>query len=202
MSAPSFLKPASHAVSEDKLDVIRETARHAAQSELIVKDLEHRTIEAKQQLYELYNKTLPDLMDAVGLNKISVEAKGNLPAFDLAVGPYYKASIPEAWDDEQKTAAFKYLEQQKAGDLIKHVIVIEFDTEEHVVAKKLLAELRKKTYMLGKQKRKYNVSISKTVHWATLTSWLRYQVEHVKKVPNLPILNATVGRVAKLKENK
>ncbi len=193
MTAPSFLKPSTRPANDDRLIAIRNKAREAAQTELQVKNLEESLSEAKRTLQEYYTKTLPDMMDEAQISSLSLDAKGNMPAFDITVGPYYKASIPEAWGDEQKEAAFKYLEQHKAGDLIKHIIIIEFDIDDHVKAKKLATELRK---------RKFDVSVKKTVHWGTLTSWLKYQVEKVKRVPDLSVINATVGRVAKLKEIK
>src|SRR5262245_50851463 len=82
MTAPSFLKPSTRPLSEDKLALIRDKAREAAATEMTIAELEANLSKEKIALYELYNKTLPDMMDEVGIAKLSLDKNGNQPAFD------------------------------------------------------------------------------------------------------------------------
>lgn len=179
--------------SEDRLEKVRVILRQARDTERRIVDLEAALKEAKGQVLELKQKTLPDLFDEAGIDNLGLPAEGNLPAYDCKLGPYYHANIGAEWEEERRQAAFKYLEDQGSGDLIKSAYIVLVPRGKRAFAKKVEAALTK----LGAE-----FTSKLDVPWNTLTAWVKEQVEKKNNTPDLAVLGATVGRVVSLKERK
>lgn len=180
-------------VGGDKLDQLRNAARTMRDLDMEIDSLEELIVDKKAQLNEMKFKQLPDLFDEAGVRAVTIEAEGNMPAYEAKASPYYHANIKNDWPDEQKIAAFNWLENEGHGDLIKTVLKIELGRGDREKAK-LVEDA------LVSMKIDYDRDL--TVPWNTLTSFVREQVEEQHTTPPLELLGATVGRVVKLKAAK
>ncbi len=179
--------------AEDKLDRVRAVVRRQRDLELEASDLEARLTATKEKLKEMKFVTLPSMMDEAQLYGITLQAEGNLPGYEAKVKPYYKANIAADWDEDRRNAGFDYLVENHAEDLIRVVVSVAFGKKEFQAAREL-------------EQRLSNMGLSPEskmmVPWATLTSWLKEQVEVHGNVPPLELLGATVARVVELKPIK
>jgi hypothetical protein len=137
----------------------------------------------------MYFKRLPDLMGELGINVVSLEADGNVPAVEAKAAPFYAANIAVGWPEEKRRAAFDWLDGNGHGDLIKTEVTVSFRREDRDEAVKFLKVA--KDY--GRPE------IKEAVHHGTLTAWLREQVEDQHYIPPLDVLGGTVARSVKLK---
>lgn len=187
------VKRDAQAPDEGSLEKVRTILRTARDLDREITDLEARTKEAKEQVLTLKSKTLPDLYDEVGIDKLGLPAEGNLPAYDCNMTPYYKAAILADWEEEKRAEAFKYLDDHNAGDLIKSTFTV-----------LLPRGNRKKAIAVEKALTKLQVEFETnlSVPWNTLTAWLKELIEKHNTTPPLDVLGATVGRVVNLKERK
>lgn len=178
--------------SEDKLERVRDRVRRLRDLEFENDDLAAKVKKNNEQINELKNKTLVDMLDEVGLGGMKVNAEGNMPPYEIQLGDYYKANIPE----DNQAGAYRWLTEQGHDDLIKTTFSIEFglgEADDVKVFEKLLV--------------KNEVAYSKKqgVPWNTLTAFVKEQYE-VKKKPLTKkvqaLLGATVGRVVKVVKEK
>lgn len=184
----AYMKPLS---SEGQLIELRRYGAVLLELERTIKKTEERLDELKQQKFELEQRTLPDLMDAAKVDRIGLSGAG----VDVVVKPYYKASIPEEHAEE---AAY-WLDQNGHGDLMKTILSVEFTTgeNEHVANVETLI----RSYFRGRNDIQREPIKKQTVHWKTLTSFVKEQLTRGEVIP-LDILGATVGRVAKITTRK
>jgi hypothetical protein len=189
--APSFVRSRRESVPEDKLEAIREKARQAALLEREAADLEERIKRAKENLRKIVEDDLQTMMGVAGIDRLGVEKKGNLPAFDLKVGPFYAANIAAAWDEDRRRKGFLALEEVDAGDLIKTEVTIRLPREAREDAKDLIATLEN-LYP------EYAPEVRESVHHGTLGAWLKAQAENNRPLPPLEAIGARIGRVAKI----
>lgn len=182
------------APSADTLARIRQLARQAQALEQEAKDLEERQKAKANELKNMLHKTLPEAMDDAGITELTLEAEGNNPAFSIKCGPFYRAHIAAEWPQVQREQAFKWLDDNGHGDLIKTVIAVEFSRDDRSQALTLKSQLESQGYV---------PVIEQSVHWATLTSWLKEQVENnPTQLPPLDVIGGTIGRVAKPKKER
>ncbi len=156
-----------------------------------IKNIEERLQEAKDSVRILQRDTIPDLMSEAGINKLTIEAEGNVPAFDIAVRPFARASIAASWPNEKREAAFDWLDTHGAGDLIKTEIAIYLPKEQRGAALDLIGTLRDAGY---------EPTINEMVHHGTLGKWLKEMIRSGNVVP-LDIIGGEVGMEATIKES-
>ena len=180
-------------VNEDKLEALRQVVRRHRDLTKRIEDLELELNVLKKQKWELETKTMPDLFMDAGVDKVGIAAEGNYPAYDAALSPYYHANISKDMTEEQRQAAFKWLEDEGHGDLIKTQLKVDLGLGDRKSAKKVEAFL---------QKAGIDYSSELGVPWNTLTSWLKEQIEKQEKIPPLSLIGATVGNIVKLRERK
>jgi hypothetical protein len=193
MNKPAFMlaeRPPEPA-TEDQLAAIRKKAREARDAKLEKEAAELRVKELNQKIQMLEQTELPDMMEAAHLFSLGLEAEGNLPAYNLEIGPYYYANIKN--EDANADKAYEYLIKNGHGAMIKRTYEISFGRGED---KKAAAFEKLMT------SKKYAFTVKVGVPWNTLTAWLKEQVEKFKNVPPLDLMNGKVGRVAKLKPVK
>ena len=156
-------------------------------------ELEQRLKATNIELFKMYHGALPDLFDEVGVSEIKLPPSGNFPAISAEIKPFYHANIAADWPPEQRDAAFKYLTTHGSQDLIKTELTIIFNREDRAQAVNLYNQLAK---------RGLTVNIRAAVPWATLTAWLKEQIEKHSFMPDLVKIGGQVGRVVKLKQPK
>jgi hypothetical protein len=178
--------------TEDKLDAIRAKLRELREIEFGIAELEERRSRLSARKLELTNKEIVDVMDGAGVPSLTIEAEGNLPRFEVEVGPYYHANIAVDWEPQRRSRAFAWIARYHPG-MLRNTFTIDFGKNTRKVQKELEAWLTK---------RKIKFSNEFGVPWNTLTAFVREQIEEYEKTPPLELLGATVGRVAKIKKQK
>lgn len=184
------MKSAPPSQAPDKLDKVRDAVRRQRDLEHEAEDLEQRMEAVAKELKELQHQTLPDLMDEAQVAGIVLNAEGNLPAYRAELKPYYRANIAADWEPDRRTDAFDYLVEQGAEALIRVTVTVHFGKDQHTEAQGLAK------FLTGMG---HAPEIAMAVPWATLTAWVRDQVENHKKLPALDTIGGMVGRVVKLK---
>lgn len=184
---------AERAPSADKLDQLRDTIREQRDTLLEIEDLEAALKGKKLKLNALEREVLPTLFADAGVDKVGLEAEGNLPAYDATAKPYYKASIAADWPLERQAAGFNWLIDNGHSDVVKTIITIEFGRGERERAEKLKGHLEN-----------WGISFNEKlgVQWNTLTKLVKELIEKRGLMPPLDLLGADVGRVVKLTERK
>lgn len=180
-------------VPEDKLEAVRNQLRKSRDTELTIANLEARLKDLQAEQNKRVFEDLPAMFQEIGIDRLGIEADGNLPAYDAALTPYYKASIPADWPQEKQDAAFNWLEKEGFGDLVKNTFVVQLGRGDEKRAVRLRGLLEKAGFEFENKR---------AVPWNTLTSFVKEQVEVKQKTPNLEVIGATVGKIVKLKPRK
>lgn len=175
--------------SSDRLVALRVACESLRDAEAEVTDLEERLKQAKARRLKISVDIIPDKMDEAGVVAVELAARGNHAAVRVEVKPFVAANIAVAWSDEKRREAFDWLDANKSGDLIKTVVEVAFHREDRERALQIATKLRE--LRLGE------VTVSESVHSATLGSWLRERVKKKLATP-LDIIGGVVGRVAKV----
>lgn len=150
-----------------------------------------RLEDLKRQRQELSMRTIPDLMDLAGIDKIGLAGTGT----EMIVKPYYHANIPE----ENATEASTWLDEHGHGDLMRTVVSVDFGPGEHEHATNVVTLIN--SYFRGRNDIQREPVIKNAVHWKTLTSFVKEQLEAGELLP-LEVLGAKVGRQAKIAKRK
>jgi hypothetical protein len=179
--------------TQDKLEALRNAVRRQRDLQLEIRELQQLLSDKNKALSDMEMRELPDLFYAAGVDSVGITAEGNLPAYDATMRPFYHANIKADWPDEQKSDAFKWLDKEGHGDLIKTMIKVELGRGERKQAIKLEKAL---------QEMGIDYSSELGVPWNTLTAFVKEQIEKHQTVPPLDLLGASVGTVVKLKERK
>ena len=178
------------APSEDKLERARAAVARLRDRTVEAGELSQRLAEVNQDITHIREKTIVDLFDEVGIDALGIPAFGNLPAYEVEIGEWVRATIPK----KHEAVAFAHLQKTGHADLIKTTFTVSFglgDSKKTAAFEKLLAKNR------VQYERKQGVP------WNTLTAW--YKAERAKKP--LParakeILGVTEGRIANLINSK
>ena|SRR5579872_4155086 len=184
----AYMKPLS---SDGQLIELRQHGQVLLELDRTIQRTEERLAELKRQKLELEQRTLPDMMDAAGVDRVGLADS----AMDMVVKPYYKAVLPE----ERSEEAGDWLDQNGHGDLMRTVLSVEFGPGEHEHATNVETLIR--SYFRGRNDIQREPVKKRTVHWKTLTSFVKEQLTRGEVLP-LDILGATVGRVAKITPRK
>jgi hypothetical protein len=190
---PAYLKN-KQLSSPGTLEAIRDRVAEARDIQFRIADHQQQIKELQERYTELTRVILPDMFSEARVPRLTLDASGNLPRMEAQRTPYYRANIASDWSPERKQEAFRYLESKKAGDLIKMKIVAECARESRAEQKKLL------TYLAGLKRVNYSADTS--VAWASLTAWLKAEVESGAGMPKLDLIGGDVGQIVKLKEVK
>lgn len=155
--------------------------------------LEAELTEANKAINALQFTKLPELMREAKTDKFGMP---NWPggAADLVEEPFYKAVLPsEEKQADKRNKAITWLVDNNPDILVTELTVtlgkgeLEYLDE---VMEAINAGLKK-------AKLKKNVMAKQTVHWMTLTKYVKEATEKGKTLP-LEILGATIGRIAKV----
>lgn len=181
--------------SQDRLERCRAVVRQVRDMELRAQDLAEQLRALGRELNEARHKTLPELMNEAGVDRVGVPAQGNQPAFDAVLSPYYKANIAADWPEERRLQGFNALIEAGHSDVIRSEFVVAFGPGEEESA----AALRSLLDTAGVS---YGVRLA--VPWTTLTALVREMHESDRPFTEaqLMAIGATVGQVVKIKERK
>lgn len=184
-------KERDRAPSEDSLKTLRAHAMDYRNLVDAKATAEEQLKEISTAIQDLEFKTIPGMMDELGLPRIDLKAEGNLPAIKIEAKPYYRANIAADWPEDKRKAAFDWLTEDGSGDLIKTSVAFQFAREDRAKAIKFAKALEAKGYL---------PTVKESVAWGTLTAWLKESIEKHSITPPLDTFGATVGRRATIKE--
>jgi hypothetical protein len=175
---------------DEQIGQARAMAEDLYQTDLYIHNLEKELQEAKDKRKEIVQRTFPQFLDNIGLDKVGLAEYG----VDMVVEAYYHANIPE----EKQVQAFQWLEDNGHDSLIKLTLTISLNRGDYDFGKKL--QERVETF-LSANKVKATVQSKLGVPWNTLTAFVREQTEAGVALP-LDLLGATIGRIVKIKQRK
>lgn len=198
-SAPAFLNDVQRAApSADRLTEIKNKVAELRDLTLEIQTLEERLEQTKGLKVALETTTLPDLMQAAGMNSFGLEAEGNNPAYDAKIEPLIRANIAAGWDEPKRQAGFQVLKELNGESLIKTVVTFEFGGKERAEAKEFI---EKAFDLLG-----YEGKEQLAVNHNSMAAWLRAEVSadppRVPSPAQLLAIGGFVGRTVKIKKRK
>jgi len=161
---------------------ISATALDQQKAEVEVAVAEDVLATAKAALKAINEGSLPELMEAARQENLKT-----LDGLTVKLEEKIYASIPK----KASLVAFKWLEDNKHGDVIKRQLVIEFTKEQDALAKTIEKELKDRSEPLS-------VKQNKSVHASTLASLIRELLGEGVPVP-MDILGAYRRKVTKVK---
>ena len=166
------------APAQDRLDALREVVEEKLELDQKKEELERELTKVDARLLELKRERIPEVMDGIGPS-ITLNAEGNHPEVTVKVAPYYNCNIAAGWDDDRKAKAFEWLEKNGHGELIKTEVGVAFPREDRKEAVK---------FAKAAEKMGLNPVVRATVHFMTMTAWLREQVEDHNRIPPLEVV--------------
>lgn len=143
----------------------------------------------KAELHELTNTTLPDLLAAAGTSIFRIDS-GPYQGWKVESKPFVAGSLPK--EDDRRAVALQWIRDQKAGDIIKNKLAVEFERGEDNIAGEIKAKLEE----LG-----MDFELKEDVHAQTLLAFARERMKNGEDVP-LSTLGLYAGRQAKIEPPK
>ena len=166
-------------IKVDDLTNISQLSRKLTQMEDQIEHLESELKIRKDELRKLSEDTLPNALLEQGLSEIKLT-----DGTTLSVTNYYSAKIT----DETRDAAFKWLQENELGDIIKNTVSASFGREENDAAQELMAKLEEEGHDLVQKK---------WVEPMTLKATVKEQVEKGVALP-LETFNVYIGQKIKV----
>lgn len=185
--------------SPDKLRELRDKVREARDLELEIASLEEQVSLKRRRLQEIVGGgrepgQLVDLFEELGVSGMSLEADGNLPAYDAELKTFCSASIPK--EPERAAEALEYIEKVwRMPDLVKTSFVVDFGRGDRKRATELERILKKS---------KFDYTSRASVHPQTLAAEIRRRFESGKPLSpkELSTVGGFVGTHVKLSKRK
>jgi len=166
-------------VSEISLKTLTDKANKMVELEQLVEEKQASLKSTQKELKTLSEEDIPALLSEVGLSEITL-TNGK----KISTSAYYYGRITEHNQQE----AFKWLQDNGHGDIIKNVVSVSFGRDEDVNAEKLLSNL---------QDNGYTTNGKKWVEPMTLKAFIREQVESGNDLP-LETFNVYVGQKTRI----
>jgi hypothetical protein len=167
------------------LDAIRQKAAELRDHYLEKEYLENQLRALNEKIVHTERHELIDMFNEAQITSITVEAKGNYPAFVAERETVYGAKIP----DERRMEALQWFDQTGHGDLVKSVITIQFGMQEH---EKRLEVMK----LLDAHGIEYYTNES--VHHMTLKAFVKRELTKNRVIP-MDLLGAYVFDEVKIK---
>jgi hypothetical protein len=161
------------------IEDITKLANAMVDAEQDVKDAELRLERTKERLRKIREDTIPGVMQELGLSELRLATGEKLSI---------KQDVYSQLANENKGAAYNWLEENGFGGLIKVNVVVDFGKGELERAKKLQSLLAEKGL---------SVTIGESVHWQTMKAFLNEQIKKEADIP-LDLFGATPIFVAKI----
>ena len=144
--------------------------------------LEHQVKQKNNELLQM-NDSIVQLMESRGVKEIKL-TNGDAVSFK----PFFKGSITR----EKEAEAFKWLEDNNHGELIKNIVSIRFGKGDNEQASKLIEDLEQNG-LAPDQKRK--------VEPMTLNAFIGEQINSGKELP-IEVFSVFMGNKVKIKKGK
>ena len=184
---PSFIK--AEKPSQDKLDAVKAELREVRDLLIDKQNTEEHLSDLNKSINDKIRNSLPNIFQSTGITSLTLEPSGNHPAYTAKLDTEVKAAITREFTPEQRQDAMDWLVENGAEDLIKSVITITLDKKEYDKALAIVKEFRAKGL---------DVSLDTTVHWATLTSWLKERFEAQDLPPNIVTIGGTISPIVRI----
>jgi|TARA_R100001510_G_scaffold51967_1_gene52289 hypothetical protein len=178
----NYLAEQDDTVNIAEVEDISEVANTYLKVESEITHLENATKNKKKELQQI-NDRIVELMEKRGVKEIKL-LNGDAVSFK----EFYKGSITK----DNEAEAFKWLEDNGHGDLIKNIVSIRFGKGENESAEKLISSLEQDG-LYPDQKRK--------VEPMTLNAFIGDQITNGKQVP-MELLSVFTGNKVKIKKGK
>jgi hypothetical protein len=158
--------------TQEKMARLYERAEELARLELDIAKDEEALQRKKDDRTTLRQKTLPEMFDEIGTDRLGV------PGFaaDVVLTSRVHASIAADWDEEKRARGFAEIERLNSEAMIKVTVEVQFDKKEFELAARLVEHIRGLNWLGG-----HTVSVRKGVAWNTLTKWVGEMID--KRVP-------------------
>lgn len=169
----------------DKLAQLAELANQQLVLETAVLEAEKALDAKREQLRLLAEKTLPELMDELGMEEFATRT-----GLRIKVAEVVRASIPKARQNE----AVAWLDDNGFANLVKRKFTVLFGKEEESWARKFAADL-------AKRKKQLNVEEDSSVHNRTLAAFIKEQLEAGTNIP-MDLFGVFRQRVSRIEVRK
>ncbi len=146
---------------------IKATAEQQEQAEVTVEKAEDELRLAKKELTRIAEKIFPEL-----LNSLEMTEDITIDGIRVQLAEKLRGSIPVA----NKVEAFKWLNEEGHGHIIKRQIVIEFGKDEEKWAEKFMRDCRQR-------KKQLNMTVTRAVHHITLKAWCQEMLDDGEDIP-------------------
>lgn len=154
-----------HNQPEEELTKITKLAEKQLQCEKNIAQIEDKLVAAKQEWSDIAEKQLPEIMDRLGLTEFRTKS-----GIRVEVDEKVRCSLSK----ENKPKAHDWLEKNGYGGIIKSAVVVGFSRNEIKEANELISELKS---------RKRIAVLERKVEPATLTAFVKTQLEEGKNIP-------------------
>lgn len=170
----------SKELDASKLGTLARLCNEMTNKQDAIADAEEALKELKQQFRDFNEVAIPELMEQLGFEKITLT-----DGRQVAVSESIQCSIPAP----QRNNAYKWMDNNGHGDLIKTKIVENFDRGEKAQAEKVFDQLS----AMG-----LHPQLSESVHPQTLKAWLRTEMGEGRTPPD-DLFKIHVHKVTKVK---
>ena len=217
MATDAVAGAAGAAPSTEQSLSVREKAVELVTIDQRIEKGEQLLTELKARREVIARRELVDAMDAIGQDVLGLAEF----EVDIKTEDFVFASIPNpdsekdpevaARKAELRAGAFAWLVENEHDGLIKTVVTVELPRgayEDAQRIKRVIDELRPIDPETGEPCGNnvaplgYSAQIQESVHWGTLTSFVKEQLKRPEVALPLEMLGATVGRVAKIVKRK
>ena len=216
MAADAVADAARAAPTTEQSEGVRAKAVELVTIDQRIEKGEALLAELKARREVIARRELVDAMDAIGQDVLGLAEF----EVDIKTEDYVFASIPnpegekdpeaQARKAELRAGAFAWLVENEHDGLIKTVVTVELPRGAYADAqriKRLIDELPALDPETGEPIGNggplgYCARIQESVHWGTLTSFVKEQLKRPEVTLPLEMLGATVGRVAKIVKRK
>lgn len=151
--------PSTENLSEERMGRVAKLAQEQLTLQAEILELEKKLEEKDIALNLVQGKTLPTLLNELGIQSFNLK-----DGTQVSLDKFYTATITDA----TRPAAHKWLEENNFGSLIKKVCVVALDVGDDLA----LSDLT--TWLVDN---KYDYAIEENVHWMTLKTFVRGQLE-------------------------
>jgi len=157
-------------VNEEQLGQVNNVVNSIKAMKMFIKVAEDNLKDKKEALRNLEESIMPDLMEELGLSKIVTHSGA-----EVAIKEFVRASItrPKEEGGGPDPKALAWLKEHNHGDIIKHEVGVNVGRED-VLGETIMEAIQAICAEAGKNLDVYN---KETVHWKTLASWVKAQID-------------------------
>jgi hypothetical protein len=168
--------------SEQKTKLLAEKAKELVELDETIKKLEDTVKTLKEERYDLQTKTLPDIMNEIGVENIGVSG------VNVALTRKVHANISKDWEDDKKQRAFEHLRELHGEDLIKSTLSVSAGKSSDEKMRMLTQRVQQ---ILAELQLDASVTLEPTVAWNSLTAFVKEVLKHGDYPVQLDLIGAT-----------